>query len=308
MSNTAVSRKFLLLFLLLLPVCGVRAQDFQCQVSVNASQVGGNTDQARYNTLRQKIHTFVQERKWCHYNLKTNERIYCALQLTITGVSGDVITGHLTVLLQRPVYKASYKTTLLNFKDKDIQFTYNEGDPLEYSDNANLSQFTALLAYYLNLFLAVEFDSFSPNGGSPYYNKCQSIVTFNQSAPEPGWSTADNGQDNRYWIMENLMNGSYNKIHDFFYQYHRLGLDVMSETPDAGRAIILESLKLLQQVNAQKSNLAIVKIIVNSKADEIVNIFKEGMASEKTQVINIMKQIDPSHSSKYDAINTATRR
>lgn len=308
MNRIFIFRKYAILLLLSLFMSGLQAQDFQCQVSVNASRVGGNTEQTRYNTLRQKIYTFVHERKWCQYTLTTNERIYCALQLNITAVAGDVITGDLTVLLQRPVYKASYKTTLMNFKDKDIEFTYVEGDPLEYSDNANLSQFTALLAYYLNLFLAVEFDSFSMNGGTPYYNKCQSIVTFNQSASEPGWSTADNGQDNRYWIMENLTNNTYSKIHDFFYQYHRLGLDVMSETPDAGRAVILESLKLLQQVNAQKSNLAIVKIIMNSKSDEIVNIFKEGMASEKTQAVNILKQIDPSNSSKYDIITSSTGR
>lgn len=301
-------KRLCFLFLLILGCGLLSAQDFQCMVSVNANQVTGGVNQQRYNDLQQKIYQFINERKWCQYNLKNNERIECSLRINLTEVNGDVFKGTMAIMLQRPVYKASYKTTLLNFQDKNIQFTYAEGDPLEYADGANLNQFTALIAYYLNLFLAVEFDSFSLNGGSPYYSKCQSIVNFNMNAKEKGWSVADNGQSNRYWITENLTNSTYNKLHDFFYQYHRLGLDVMNETPDAGRAVILESLRLLQQVNAQKSGLALVKIILAAKSDEIINIFKEGMPSEKTQVVNIMKQIDPSNSSRYDAINSTSSK
>ncbi|MCQ2283769.1 MAG: DUF4835 family protein [Bacteroidales bacterium] len=300
-------KRTLLTCLLFLFIGAISAQDFQCQVSVNANQVTGNGNQQRYNDLQQKLYTFIHERKWCQYTLKTNERIECALQINLTEVAGDVMKGTMNIILQRPVYKASYKTTLVNFQDKNIQFTYAEGDPLEYADNTNLSQFTSLIAYYLNLFLAVEFDSFSMNGGAPYYNNCQSIVNLNQSSKEKGWNVAESGQNNRYWITENLTNSTYSKVHDFYYQYHRLGLDVMNETPDAGRAVILESLKLLQQVNAQKSNLAIVRIICNTKYEEIINIFKEGMPSEKTQVVNIMKQIDPTNSSKYDAINSTSK-
>ena len=285
----------------------LHAQDFQCQVSVNAHPVTGGSNQQRYNDLQQKLYQFIHDRKWCQYNLKMNERIECALQINLTKVSGDVMEGTMTILLQRPVYKASYKTTLLNFQDKNIQFTYAEGDPLEYADNQNLNQFTSLIAYYLNLFLAVEFDSFSMNGGSPYFSNLQSIVNLNQSAKEKGWSVADNGQSNRYWIMENFTNSTYSKLHDFYYQYHRLGLDVMSESPDAGRAVILESLRLLQQVSQQRSNLAAVKIIAATKCDEIINIFKEGLPSEKSQVINLMKQIDPSNASRYDAINSSSK-
>lgn len=300
-------RRNLLTLLLVLFIGVVSAQDFQCQVSVNSTQVAGNGNQQRYNDLQQKLYTFIHERKWCQYTLKTNERIECALQINLTEVSGDVMKGTMNIVLQRPVYKSNYKSTLINFQDKKIQFTYAEGDPLEYAENSNISQFTSLIAYYLNLFLAIEFDSFSMNGGEPYIDKCQSIVNLNQSSKEAGWSVAESGQSNRYWIMENLTNSAYSKIHDFYYQYHRLGLDVMSETPDAGRAVIFESLKLLQQVNAQKSGLAMVKIICNSKYEEIINIFKDGMPSEKAQVINIMKQIDPTNSSKYDAINNSSK-
>jgi len=249
------------------------------------------------------LYNFVNDRKWCQYNFKVNERIECAMLITLDAVAGDVITASMTIQLQRPIFGTNYKSTVLNFQDKDVKFTYEEGQPLEYVDNANLNQLTSLMAFYLNLFLAMDFDTFSLNGGAPYYTKCQSIVSLNQNAAEPGWKVYETGQKNRYWLMENLTNGAYSKIHDFLYSYHRLGLDVMAESPDVGRASILESLKLLQDVNKQKSNLYIIQLVVLAKSQEIINIFKEGTATEKTTVIAIMKQLDPANQSKYAAIN-----
>ena len=299
-------KRFIGILILILTTLGtLSAQDFQCSISINSTQISSSGNQQRYNELRQKLYTFIHDRKWCQYNLKQNERIECSITINLTKASGDEYEGTANLVLQRPVYKARYKTTLMSFQDKKVKFKYADGDPMEYDESVSLSEITSLIAYYLNLFIAVELDSFSPNGGSPYYNKCQNIVNLNSK--DVGWSVAESGQNNRYWITENFTNSTYSKIHDFYYQYHRLGLDVMYETPDAGRAVILESLKLLQQVNAQKSNLAALRIILNTKKDEIINIFKEGMPSEKTQVINIMKQIDPTNSSAYDAINTASK-
>lgn len=296
-------KRFCIIILLSLISFCLSAQDFQCMVSVNSNQVASNGNQQRYQELQQKLYEFIHERKWCQYNLKMNERIECAIQINLTEVAGDEMKATVTLLLQRTAYKTNYKTTLLNFQDKKVEFTYADGDPLEYAENSNIDQFTSLIAFYLNMFLAVEFDSYSMYGGEPYYNKMQSIVNLNQTSKEKGWSVADAGQSNRYWLTENLTNTTYAKLREFYYQYHRLGLDIMSESPDAGRAVILESLKLLQQVHSQKSNLAMVKVICASKIDEIINIFKDGMPSEKTQVVNLMKQIDPTNSSKYDAIN-----
>ena len=300
-----MKRIFGLIIVMLITFGSLKAQDFQCSISINSTQISNSGNQQRFNDLRQKLYTFIHDRKWCQYNLKQNERIECSITINLTKASGDEYEGTANLVLQRPVFNASYKTTLMSFQDKKVRFKYSDGDPLEYDENSALSEITSLIAYYLNLFIAVDLDSFSPSGGSPYFAKCQNIVNLNQK--DIGWGVAESGQNNRYWITENFTNGTYSKLHDFYYQYHRLGLDVMSETPDAGRAVILESLKLLQQVNSQKSNLAAVRIILNTKKDEIINIFKEGMPSEKTQVINIMKQIDPTNSSAYDAINTASK-
>jgi len=216
-----------------------------------------------------------------------------------------VYKATMTIQLQRPVFKSSYKTPVLNFQDKSVQFNYVDGDPLEYAEGSNLSQLTSLVAFYLNLFLAVDFNTFSMNGGAPYFSKCQDILNLNQQTVEPGWKSFESGQNNRYWLMENFTNTAYSKFHEFLYQYHRLGLDLMAETPDVGRAAILDALRLLQQVNKQRSSLYLMTILMQTKQQEIIEIFKEGSPSEKQQAVQIMKQIDPSNATKYEAINQA---
>ena len=220
-------------------------------------------------------------------------------------MSGDTYTGTMTIQLQRPIFNTNYKSPVLNLQDKNIKFTYEEGAPLEYAENSNLSQLTSLIAYYLNIFLALDFDTFSLNGGEPYYTLAQGIVNACQTATEPGWKSYETGQRNRYWMTENLTNPTYSKLHEFLYKYHRLGLDVMSESVDVGRASVLDAIRDLQKVNSQKSNIYIVQIFVQAKADEIVNIFKEATPVEKTEVVRLMKQLDPSNSAKYNAINQA---
>ena len=293
------------IFLFLIAISfGMMAQDFQCQLSVNASKIAGS-NRNRFNTLQQELYKFVNDRKWCQYTLKTNERIECAIMINITEMTGDTYEATLNIQLQRPIYGTSYKSPVLNFQDKNVKFTYEEGAPLEYAENTNLSQLTSLIAYYLNVFLGLDFDTFSMNGGSAYYEKAQAVVNACQNATEPGWKSYETGQRNRYWMIENLTNHTYSKIHDFLYKYHRLGLDKMSESTDVGRASVLDAIRDLQKVNSQKSNIYIVQIMVQAKADEIVNIFKEAPPVEKNEVVRLMKQLDPSNGSKYDAINKA---
>jgi hypothetical protein len=296
-------KKIIISLFFLAAVLQVWAQDFRCSISINSQKISG-TNYEKFNGLQQELYKFVNDRKWCQYTLKMDERIECSILINLDKQSGDVYTANMTIQLQRPVFKSSYKTTVLNFLDKYVQFNYVDGDPLEYAEGSNISQLTSLVAFYLNLFLAVDFDTFSLYGGAPYFTKCQEIINLNQAAPEPGWGPLkESGQSNRYWLMENFTNTSYSKFHDFLYQYHRLGLDVMAETPDVGRAVILEALRLLQQVNQQRTALYLMTIFVQTKQQEIINIFQGGSPAEKQQAIQIMKQIDPSNATKYDAIN-----
>ena len=296
-------KKIILSLFLLATVFQVIAQDFRCSISISSQKISG-TNNEKFHQLQQELYKFVNDRKWCQYTFKMDERIECSIIINLDKQEGDAFSGTMTLLLQRPVYKASYKTPVLNFQDKYMKFTYLDGDPLEYAEGSSINQLTSLVAFYLNLFLAVDFDTFSLFGGAPYFTKCQDIISLNQNAVEPGWqSMGSERQNNRYWLMENFNNSSYSKFHDFFYQYHRLGLDIMTEKPDAGRAIILEALRFLQQVNQQRTSLYLMTIIIQTKQQEIIEIFREGSPSEKQQVIQIMKQLDPANANKYDAIN-----
>ena len=297
-------KKIILFLFFIVVLFHVGAQDFQCAISINSQRISG-TNTEKFNQLQQGLYKFVNDRKWCQYTLKMNERVECSILVNLENQSGDVYKATMTIQLQRPVFKSSYKSTVLNFQDKNVQFNYVDGDPLEYAEGSSLSQLTSIIAFYLNLFLAVDFDTFSSNGGNPYFAKCQDILNLNQSAREPGWVSFESGQNNRFWLMENFTNSSYSKFHDFLYQYHRLGLDLMAETPDVGRAAILEALRLLQQVNQQRSALYLMTIFVQTKQQEIIEIFKEGSPTEKQQVMQIMKQLDPSNATKYEAINQA---
>ena len=294
-------KKLVVLLLFLITSLGISAQDFQCQLSINSQKIS-SSNREKFNSLQQELIKFINERKWYQYNLKINERINCGIMINLESQAGDVLTGSMTIQLQRPVYKTNYKTDILNFQDKSVEFTYTEGMPLEYADNANLNQLTSLIAFYLNLFLGMEFDTFSMNGGSPYFDKCQNIINLCQTDKEVGWKSYESGQANRYWILENLNNPSYSEFHEFLYNYHRLGLDVMADSPDAGRAVIAESLRLLQNINSQRSGLYLMQIIIQSKSTEIINIFKNGTQGEKTQVAAIMKLLDPANASKYDVL------
>jgi len=280
------------------------AQDFRCQISVNSGQVIGGSNKTRFETLQQELYRFINDRKWCPYNLTNEEKIEATIMIILDDVGmSEKMTGKIALQVQRPIYKTSYKSPLLNYQDKDIIFYYKEGEPLDYAENTNLNGLTSLIAFYLNLFLGVHFDSFAPDGGNPYFRKCQAIVSACQSSKEAGWlAEGSSSRNNRYWIAEYFANGLYNEIHEFYYKYHRLGLDMMSENVETGRTAILESLQLLQKLNSKRPGLVIIQLICQAKQEEIINIFSEATQLEKTTVLNVMKQLDPSNQSKYQRI------
>ena len=176
-----------------------------------------------------------------------------------------------------------------------------DGQPLDFSANTHMSDLTSTIAFYVYTFLGLDFDSFSLNGGKPFFEVAQQIVDNAQSSSQVGWKAMD-GNKNRYWLAENMNNNSYAPLHQFMYEYHRLGLDVMSENPDEGRATILKSLEYLQNVYSTYPTCFWLQLIIEAKRDEIINVFSEGSQQEKTKAANIMKQIDPSKASQYDAI------
>lgn len=279
----------------------VAAQELQCSIQVNSNQVAG-TDKTVFQNLQTALYEFINNTKWTNVNFKTVEKIECSIAITIKErTDANSFSGELNMALRRPCYKASYTTPVLNYVDQKFSFDYTDGQPLDFSLNTHMSDLTSTIAFYVYMFIGLDFDTFSLNGGQPYFEAAQQIVNNAQSSGQPGWKAFD-GNKNRYWMVENLTNNSYAPLRKFMYEYHRLGLDVMSENPDQGRAAILNSLEYLQAVHSTYPTCFFLQLIIEAKRDEIINVFSQGTQQEKTQAANIMKQIDPSQSSRYDGI------
>jgi hypothetical protein len=296
-------KNLLFLAVIVLLSGSLKAQEFDCMISISSQKVEG-TDKRTFETMQTAIYEFMNNRKWTNYNIQMEERIECTLLITINERPGtDEFRANINVVLRRPVYNTAYNTVLLNHYDKDFYFRYVEYQPLIYSDGTFSSNLTQVLAFYANAMLGFYFDSFSLNGGTPFFEKAQEIVNMAQSAPEPGWKGFES-QKNRYWLIENVMNGSNAPMREFSYNYHRLGLDMMYEKPELGRAAITESLSLLNKMYNAKPGLYLLQMTLDAKKDELVNIYSDSRVPpmEKNNVVNILKEIDPANGSKYLAI------
>lgn len=284
------------------------AQEFNVTVQVTSPMVEG-TEKKIFETLQQELYDFVNNTRWTNYNYKPEERIEGTILITVESRSGEDFKGKMNLALRRPVFKSSYNTTLFNYLDRDFDFKYVEFQALEYSDNVFTSNLTSAIAYYLYVYLGLDGDSFAKNGGSPYYAKAQNIVNMGQNAREKGWKAFES-QKNRYWLIENLTNPTYASIREAIYRYHRMGLDLMADDVEAGRAGINESLELLRKANRERPGLFLLQLFLEAKRDELVNIYSQASPMDKTRAVNILKEIDPANSNRYQKIleNTNTGR
>ncbi len=295
-----MSRKiFLASFILLFPLFGF-SQELKCNVQVLSSKIQGTNKQV-FRTMQTAITEFVNTNRWTKHVYSYDERIECSFLFNLTDqISADEFKGSLQIKVSRPVFNTSYKTTIFNFKD-DVQFKYVEYQQLEFSDNLAPTSLTGLLAYYAYLILGLDYDSFSPNGGTPYFSKAEEIVNKMQNSTAIGWKSFES-RTNRYWLIENFLNQTYQPVRSCLYKYHRLGLDRMADHLTEARTEIAESLRLVHKAYRSRSGSLIFRIFFDAKADELVHIFSESFADEKKRVFNILSEVDPSNIKKYDKI------
>ncbi len=281
------------------------SQELNCIVSVNTQQIQ-SSDKKIYETLQASIYEFMNSKKWTNYTYETEEKIECTIMLTISSREADQFKGTLQVQSRRPIYKSAYNSVLLNMIDKDIQFNYIEYQTLDYNEGTFTSNLTSLLAYYANLIIGYDFDSYQLLGGNPYFEKAQSIITSAQSTADPGWKGYESSsQKNRYWLIENLLNNVYSPVREAVYNYHRKGLDMLIDNAVTGKAAITASFDKLKSVHENKPGSYLMQLFFIAKTDEIVNIFTNNTISttDKTKVVDICKKIDPTNSNKYNQIN-----
>ncbi len=295
-------------FILLIVITGtlkINCQELMCNVQVITQQIQGTNKQI-FQTLQTAIYEFLNNTAWTSQVFATEERIECNMLFNIKEqISADEFKGTLQIQVRRPVFNSSYNSVLLNYVDNDLQFTYVEYQPLEFSETSHLSNLTSILAFYAYIIIGLDFDSFSYEGGTPYFHLAEKIVNNAQNASEKGWRAIDSqGRKNRYWLINNILKEDFSPVREFIYKYHRLGLDRMYNKTNEARSDIAEYLKLLQEVSRNKPDpfMHFLQVMFDAKSDELVNIFKESFQDEKTRVYALLSEIDPSHGNKYDQI------
>lgn len=278
-----------------------KAQELNCNIQVVANSVQGTETQV-YETLKESLYEFMNSRRWTNYSFNLEERIECTFLITITEkVSSDRYKASLQVQARRPVFNSAYNSAILNLKDNNFEFDYVEYQPIVFNENSFESNLTSVLAFYAYMIIGFDFDTFSPMGGTPFYNKAQTVINNAQSSAFKGWKSIEDNK-NRYWFLENVLNSSYTSIRECLYKYHRLGLDQMSESTDNAKKEIITAIELLRKTHRSKPGSYLMQIFFDAKADEIVNIFSEASSMEVGQIKNTLNEIDPANSTKYNNI------
>ncbi len=293
-------RYLLAVVAVLLGMASGRAQELKCDVEINSQQIQ-NTSKEVFTTLQQAIADYMNTTKWTDAQFSANEKIECRMYFTITKYADNVMSGDLQVQSSRPVYNSSYTTTVLNFKDTKIEFTYQENEPLVYSETTMESNLTAILNFYAFMIIGLDFDTFSPKGGDPYYEKAANVVRLAQSAGESGWKAFEDTK-NRSAVLSAFTEGNTSGIREILYDYHRRGLDEMALSMDKGRAMVTKTMETLKKVHEIAPMSVCLSMWKDAKLDEIVNIYSKAGMTEKEKVYDLLYPIYPTEQTRLKKI------
>jgi len=295
------------LMLLLLAMCVFTqagwSQELACRVTVIAKNLqGAAVDKTIFNTLEQNLSSFLNDRKWTNYNYRPEEKIDCSIQIEIEKATGnDMYEGRLYAQLSRPVFNSMYYSPLFTYQDNYLVFRYNANQTFDYDENSYIWAMTSLAAFYANLFLGLVYDAQSLNGGTPFYNKCMSIINT-APANESGWSSSSRERRNRYWMLESFINPANANVRAFLYNYHRKGLDILAQNMEEGLNSITAAIEQLQQVYVKNPTAVSVMIICTAKSMEFVNVYSGASMELKQRVVPMFKRIDPANVDRYEKL------
>lgn len=293
------------LWSLLLSAFSGFAQELNCKVSIitNAKLELTSVEQEIFKQLEQTVYEFMNNTQWTKDKFTVEERINCNIQLQINEIpSPGIYSGFLQVQVSRPVFNSSYNTTIMNFQDDDLVFSYNRNELLVYAPNQFRNNLSSILAFYAYFILGMDYDSFSLKGGSNYFTEAQQIVTLAQSAGYQGWKSNEKNRANRYWLVDNVLHELFNPLRECNYEYHRKGLDVLYDDKVAGRKAVYDALGKLSKVASTRPGAINMLSFVQAKVAEIKNLYEDADPKEKNEVVNLLKRIDPANSSKYQEI------
>ena len=294
--------KLLCLGLLSIAPVLTEAQELNARVTINSDQVQATNKQV-FTTLQNALTEFINNKKWTDATFAINERIECSMTILITEiVSDNSFKGEIQVQARRPVYNSSYTTTLLNHRDTEFSFDYTEFEPLEYTENVLNSNLIATVVFYIYTILGLDFDSFSPQGGSAFLQQAQQIVSLAQAQTSwTGWKAFENDR-NRHALATALQDNTSEAFREMWYNYHRKGLDEMAANPDRGRTTIIGLLPVLEQVKSTRPTSPLLQMFADAKLDEVVLIYSKATTQEKQAGYKMLSNLYPALTNRMESL------
>ncbi|SMG38323.1 protein of unknown function [Marivirga sericea] len=292
----------LTVFIIVFSLSSTTAQDLFFRIKVDAT--AANTSETRVFTNMENAFTqFINETKWMQEELELYERLKGIMAINITEIPR---TGRFQAQMQvqsvRPVYNSNYESIMINIADRNLNFDYTESQPLIYTQNSFNENLVSILAFYANFLLAMDFDSFSELGGQKYYDEALNIArSANQQGFGAGWEQFGN-IESRYSLVQSALNSQLEPVRKSLYLYYRKGLDLMEKNPQEARKSILESLENIQKANKLNPNSPFITLLIQSKSDEIVEIFTEGDLALRRKAYEVMREIAPANSERYEVM------
>lgn len=287
-------------FLLILIVSSAFSQELNCKVTVDYSKVSATNVQV-FKTLETSLNDFVNKTSWTEKKYNSNEKINCSMFILINEYDSSNFNATIQVGSSRTIYNSTYESPVLNVNDKDMQFKYVEFENLIYSPTSFESNLVSIISFYSNLIIAIDAESLAPNGGDEYFLKAQDILSLAAQGGYKGWSQAD-GNQNRYFLINDLISPSFKSYKEVMTQYHFKGLDRMSDDLKGGKEELKNAIIALSKIYAIRPNAYLLRIFFDAKADEIVSIFSGGPSIPISDLVDTLNRISPTNSSKWSKI------
>lgn len=278
-----------------------KAQELNCLVIVNADQIQ-NTNSQIYNTLQNEITEYINNTKWTNNSYKPHEKISCAITLNILEQpSSNEFKGNIQIQASRPVFNSTYQTPIFNYKDDNLSFTYNEFQPLIYNENSFESNLVSILTFYAYTIIGIDADTFSLKGGEQFHQLAENVINLAQQGGFSGWNRID-GSNTRYQLNENILSPVYEDFRKVLYEYHIKGLDLMSENKKEAKNNVANAVMNLQNIYNRRANAYLLRVFMDTKSDEIIDIFSDGPRINSTNLKELLLKIYPTFSTKWEKI------
>ena len=281
------------------------SQIFNCEVQVIAPTLQNNpANQEIFSSLKNAMIEYINfGYNWTNDKFEQHEQIDVSFLLTLNSKSGNDFSGKLQITSQRPVFNSDYKSLLMSYIDKNVTFKYIRNSPIQYFEGQHVDNLADILAYYIYMILGYDYDSFSMEGGTPYFNKADQILSICQSASEPGWKAPDgDGSNNRFWLIQNALQPQFTSLRKTFYNYHISGLDHCYINRDTCIKEITSSVNDLLEIHKSRPSSLNMQLFFNAKYEELIKIYLPTSPSERNKIYNLVSQLDPSRIKAYNKL------